>query len=422
MKFRFLALLPLSFPTVSFAGMQSVDCRQPDIFPGARVNVVILPYDYIGRANAIRSNASEALGLVLQRDILLALLRFRDIAAVQLAARSEGTCDANVIADQIQGKRPGARHTLQPHRAAVLLSGIVYEEGQDLYVRSFLRIITPDAPEARMQIRDERLLAPVPLRGISFSPVRLTSTELHSFVDLARKSSVLHSAPDESAPAINLPLSPDLQITYTVAEQRGEWMRVVPSGGGQVGWMHAATGIGAGALRTRMPEIHFLVSAVGYLLALNTGTEDPHPTVRISRGELKEFEQASRLAENPEATVAAAARTLSAHLSIMDDRGTASWRAAVADLDKALQSAPADPEIRNFSAICRAWLVYNAGDAISTVAIANDLRDAATRSADPRILANLQKFYRVMIAQPRSGQPARQELEAELLKLGSLQR
>ena len=56
---RRLLLIPL-LAARCWAAVQNVDCREPRVFPGAAVNAVILPYEYVGSQGALeRSEAAQ---------------------------------------------------------------------------------------------------------------------------------------------------------------------------------------------------------------------------------------------------------------------------------------------------------------------------------------------------------------------------
>jgi len=205
-------------------------------------------------------------------------------------------------------------------------------------------------------------------------------------------------------------------FAYTVQEARGEWIRVKPLEDGPDGWMHIESRTGPWSLRTRMPEIHFLVSVVGYLQALMFESAGDSAQARrmvdISRQALSDFENTARLEKAAE--TASAVRTLSARLRLIRERDVEAWKAAVADLDKAVQLDRSSAELRNFQTMCRAWLAFNRQADYPAGRLAEDFRDAAARSSNRQILSNLATLYRVMLAGPT---PAADSIRAELAKV-----
>jgi len=416
------ALLSLPFLLTSLcAAVQNVDCRRPQVFPGAAVNAVILPYQYIGSNDRIeRSQAAQRLGLILQRDILLALLRYPSIAAVQMIRPRDAaaSCDPETIVNQLLGNQPGARSTLLAGHGAVFLWGVLYEEGDDLYVRSFLRFLrrVPNGDQVTMSLGSFKFTGPMPVDSVAFPPVRITAVELGEIERLFRESSLLRPTPDASQPGTEIPFTPMFPFAYTVQEARGEWIRVKPLEDGPDGWMHIESRTGPWSLRTRMPEIHFLVSVVGYLQALMFESAGDSAQARrmvdISRQALSDFENTARLEKAAE--TASAVRTLSARLRLIRERDVEAWKAAVADLDKAVQLDRSSAELRNFQTMCRAWLAFNRQADYPAGRLAEDFRDAAARSSNRQILSNLATLYRVMLAGPT---PAADSIRAELAKV-----
>ncbi len=409
------------------AAVVNVDCRDPRIFPGAAVNTVILPYEYIGsQVSSERSAAAQRLGIILQRDILLSLLRYSSIATVQMInpRGSSGRCDPDTIANQLLGRQGGASETVRPGNGLVLLWGVLYEEGDALYVRSFLRYIrnVPAGDEVNMQLGTFKFSAAVPLEAVAFPPVRMLTSDLLAIEQIFRQSSILRSSPGEDGSKSEIPFDPNFPFAYAVEEARDGWIRVRALRDGPSGWIHAAAQIGQSSLRTKMPELNFIVSAVGYLQALiakaSGRTADLTKNLGLSRQALSDFQNAGNQEDAPEA--AAAAKSLSARLWILGGSDASRWKSAVDDLDIAIKQNPSDPSLRNFRAICRAWLVYHNSAPYSAAGIAEDLKDAATQSPDPRILDNLAALYRAMLTTPRLRQANDTVVRSELSRVETI--
>jgi hypothetical protein len=142
------------------------------------------------------------------------------------------------------------------------------------------------------------------------------------------------------------------------------------------------------------------------------------------------MKQSASLGQSPETL--AAIHALSAQVRLQEGRSAEHWRRAVADLDRAIGQAPSDARIKNFTAICRAWLVYNDGAAskYKPADIAADLKDAAARTSDVRMLRNLSRVYQAMLSlkpfRPGTSEPpslhgARDEaIRAEMQKIDKI--
>jgi hypothetical protein len=254
------------------AVVQNVDCRNPHVFPGANVNAVILPYQYVGAdERPERSLVAQKLGLIVQREVLHSMLIYSSIAAVQLMqSRGAPPCDANLIAQQLLGKQRGASSTVRPGAGLVVLSGVLYEEGQDLYIRSFVRMYrnAVSGDEIVMKVADLALTASTPVEGVAFPPVHLTAADIATVEKTFRSSSLVRKDRNLSTPGDEIPFDPSFPFAYRIVEISGDWTRIEPISDGPSGWMHNAE---INLLRHKMPELRFVVAAVGSLQAAAGG-------------------------------------------------------------------------------------------------------------------------------------------------------
>jgi len=275
--------------------------------------------------------------------------------------------------------------------------------------------------EVTMELGTFKFTGEMPLKTVAFPPVQISASDLQAFERQFRESSVVHTAPNESASKTPIPFDPHFPFGYTVEEARGEWMRIRPIEDGPAGWMHAGARVGESPLQQKMPELTFLVSATGYLQALiaqDAGrTTDVARNVDLSRQALAGFVKSSAIGNAPEAR--AAVDTLSARMEILYIPGdkTVAWKKAVADLEKANAADPANPRLTNFLTMCRAWLLYNQAAKYDSGSIGQAFRDAATQSPDRRALDNLATWYRTLLATPRLRQMQESVVREELSKV-----
>ncbi|HUS07272.1 MAG TPA: hypothetical protein VMZ52_13280, partial [Bryobacteraceae bacterium] len=271
-----LSLLLLAYPMA--AGEQGVNCSGPVVFPNAEVNVVVLPYDYLG-ANAVleRSASAQRLSLLLQRNILFSLLKYPSIGSVQLVRRGTEPCEPGIVADQLLKKRSGSPRPLGPQKTAVMLWGNFYEEGDALYVRSFLRLVRnyPEGEQLAMKVGDASFTGAMPVKTVAFPATRITAAELRQIDAQFRGLNKIRSEPDDSAPAREIPLDPATPFSYSIARVQGEWMYVQPMVSGPAGWVKAGAHLSDLPLRKKMPELSFLDGVVAYVFAAGAGPQTP---------------------------------------------------------------------------------------------------------------------------------------------------
>lgn len=323
-------------------------------------------------------------------------------------------------------KAGGARNTVRPGAGLVMLSGVLYEEGQDLYIRSFLRMYRNLASgnEILMKIADLTLTAPSPVDGVAFPPVHLTAADLDTVEKTFRASSLVRRDRNLSSPGQEIPFHPEFPFGYRIVEVSGDWTRIQPISNGPSGWMHS---VETNLLRHKMLELRFMVAAVGYLQAAIAQGVAAEEGVRGARANLDELMKQSASFEQSRETLAAI-QTLSAQVRLQEGRSAEHWRRAVADLDSAIGRAPSDARIKNFTAICRAWLVYNdnAASKYNPADIAADLKDAAARTSDVRMLQNLSRVYQAMLSlppfrsEPALGDSRDKAIRAEMEKIDKI--
>jgi hypothetical protein len=372
--------------------MQNVDCRRPYVFPGATLNAVIVPYQYVGTHDTLeRSQAAQRLGLILQREVLHSLLAYNGIAAVQLIKPSGGaTCDADIIAAQLLGRAPGAESHVGPGQSLVVLSGILYEEGADLYIRSFLRLYRnkPGGDEITVKLGERRLSAPSSVEAVAFPPVHLSSSDLQRIESQFRTASRVYKERDTASRAVEIPFDPRYPFAYTVVESSGGWTRIREMDGSITGWIQEARADAANLLQNRMLELKFLVAAAGYLLS-----DTSRPAGVTAR---RKIDEVLRVTTDPE--VKASALALSAQLRLRHEVTVDEYKVAVQEVEQAFAQDPASARLRNFAASCRAWLLFKNAGSYNPHQIASDMKDAAARSSDVRMLHNLNSWYETMLA------------------------
>jgi hypothetical protein len=258
-----VSALLLLLPALASAGAQNIPCREPFVFSGAAVNVVVLPYAYSVPA-ADSADTGRQLSVLVQLETLRAIARFGSVGAVQLVGSAE-ECAPEAVLAKLLGQQGGASAQVTPGHGLVLVWGRVYQEDEDIYVQTFVRFLRRGVDEEAIEIPlgDRRLAGKLSAQAFACPPRRITVGDLLNVQEQFARSARLHDRPDRGAPGREI--SQDAPVPYWVSDIRGEWMHIEGSHGGPRGWILAGTSREDWALGKRMPELSYIQGIVGYL-------------------------------------------------------------------------------------------------------------------------------------------------------------
>jgi hypothetical protein len=261
------------------AGMMS-SCDQPAVFPGAALNVVILPYKADHGVGRPLGGPARELGLLIQLNSLLTLGRYGSLGAVYLhSGPDRDDCPVEEVADQLLDKRPGAGAVVQPGRAIILLWGRIYQEGPDIYLQTYLRFLQRgriDGIERRLP-GGEVFRARTPVQQVAFPPRRLSERDLLQIQDEFQKAARIYDKPDAGAPSEPLPVASHSPVAFSVDRVQDGWLQVSGEAIGTGKWLKAKIDPREWPLRQRMPELDFLDAVAGYLQYRVAGVADSGP-------------------------------------------------------------------------------------------------------------------------------------------------
>jgi len=290
-------LLFLLSARLAQAGIPHVDCRYPMVFPGAAVNVVVLPYAYAGQNDSL-TNLGNRLSLLVKLDVLSHILDYGSVGAVQMELPSgsmpKDRCGPDTVLPILLGTRtpnndlagvyasfPDARSALRPGHGLVLVWGLLYEEGDDVFVQTFARYLRRDVDETiTFQAGGVSFSARPSFQDLAFTPQKFARAELQQIEDSYRKADIVHDQPNDSSPGDPLPLlvakcaGPDCDDSaihggYYVKEKKGEWIHIQymnpVQGQRKEGWIHSAGRTSGKPLEEILPEVNFIEGAAGYL-------------------------------------------------------------------------------------------------------------------------------------------------------------
>lgn len=401
MKFFALAMFAIAAATPAHAIEVNAGCGQPQVFPDARVNAIVLPYSNPDIRDPELERAASQLTLLLEETILFSALKYPSVAAVRmlpLGPVATADCQPGVIAQKILGQMPGAIQKLRPDGTAILLWGRIYREGNQIYLCSYARILRNGAnlPLESSGGGHGIYYAALPADAIAF-PARVITTDLLAQVaTLYRNAATVHRDRDLNSPGTPLPTDPKLPMPYTVLEATPDgWMHVRSMHEEVSGWIHANDAMRSPILAANLPELKFVDGAIGYLET----AKSPNPTAiaAAARPSLQAFAEAG----TRDTTLATAtAKSMLAILLARDAPGQGTQAYSYAR--DAVTLVPYNADARNLELVLR--LERSSRDILQPSkwqVFADELAQAAALGPDkPYILDNLDKFYAAALATP----------------------
>lgn len=400
---------------VTNAGRERVPASNPSVWSQAAVNAVILQYTYTGKDSHYLSETAERLSLLIHRSVLYSIIKYNSVGATQIVMEgSKEDMQPETIFKQILDLEPGARSVVEQGRALVFLWGHLYEEGDNIYIQSYIRFLrrgiteTVTLPLASQSGQPLELVGHLPLQAFAFAPRRLTVQVLDKINAEFERNAVVRERPNVNARGY--PIDPDKlgSYAYRVLEAHGEWMKIEPMGAGSVGWIRTGVSFGEADLRSYMPELHFVEAAAGYLrYQMSLEADMFHPKVRpewVQRA-LGRYERGG-LPIGRAKVPTAVAKVMSANITILGKRLPSAEGVTEASrlYAEAADLIPYNADARNLS-ICAQIYLGHLDDWTEEAPkkLASDLLHAL--SIDPgnaRVLANLESFYSLLASHPDS--------------------
>ena len=266
-----VALLTAAAPL--HAGIPAVDCLHPTVFPGAAVNVVLLPFATRTSDQKQVASAAQRLTVLMQFETLFSILKFNEVGVVRLVANpadiESGKCSPNNVLDMVLGRKGGAANVVMPHRGLVLVWGTLYEENGSLFVSTNVRFLRRGDDESQLvKVKNIAFTTRVPASTVALPSQVLSAEQLAAIQRQFQSYATFHDNPDDG-PGRPFPLdllgNPGAGWTYWVSETRPGWIKLESSGGSY--WPHGWVRLGAlgGSTHTRLRSLDFIEGAVGYL-------------------------------------------------------------------------------------------------------------------------------------------------------------
>ncbi len=422
---RFLAayccayLLTVVFvPSITQAGQMMVSALEPTIWPGATVNGVVVPYRYRGGPDHQLSEAAIRISQLTYSNFLFSILKYGSVGATQLTAQSLDSetmireVNSEVVLEKLLGRRPGAEDELPTGKAIVIISGILFEEGDDIFVQSEVRFLRRDiSDEIRLEVQvggeTVELVGQLPSQGFAFAPRALSNLDIQKIEDAFLNNVRLHREPRADSRSRKIDLNPETPISYRVTDTKDGWMYIELYNSGQSGWIKAKPRLGSDTLASRLPELNLAEALAGYLryrMALDgtAATENPVKIVGQVNRALNRYERHAGEKKSPEA--AAMAKVIRGNLKILSaNKRNLAERVAEARsyYAEAARVTSTSSAALNLDAVVRTYHGHMTGWADENPeAIEQTLRRAlALDSRNLDIVANLQTIYRLVDSQ-----------------------
>lgn len=405
-------------------------CEKPRVFSGAAVNAVILPYRYTG-PNRYRSlsETGHKLSRLLQLEVLFSMLKHGNVGATELTGEP-GRCDVNSVLKEIMRRRPDQSGALRPGRALVILWGRIFEDGDDIYLQSYLQFFRREETETmRISVKgpDERRIeftGHLPATKITFKPRRMTRTDMKSIQDEFKRSTVIRPYPDLEQKGRSLAEWPAWKrFSYRVTNVRNNWIHIQSQEDGTRGWVRARIDPWAWPLRRKMPELAFLDAVVGYLrYQVGHQMKDvlpahPETAERVANA-LKVYTEfaGSRIAPLPRAVGNAMLGMMRINSAQTEAERVETMRAVAPLFVEARQMIPYSAEARNLETISRLYLDFHStvGKENSMKLVKKLLNAVAVEPDNPSALVNLEHLYTYFTLQPKRNPYSTSELQQRL--------
>jgi hypothetical protein len=415
-------LFSMLAPQAAHAGAAR-PCSEPAVFQGAAVNSFVLPYRYAGgRRSPELELASRQIAALVHLDLLFSMLKYGAVGGTDLLAEGGRTCDVDDVIAQVT--RGGGSGALLPGRTLVVVWGRLYEEGDHIYLQSYVRFLRqgdrrPVPETISVQLAgagvELPLRAALPTQSIAFPPRRIGKADLAAVAAEFRKAMVVRPEPSSSVPGQqSIDFEPGRSFPYyvtkTVRTKEGngtvDWMWIEPMTDGPKGWVRARTGETAESwsLQRWLPELAYVDAIHGFMRLRARGVAAPDGD-RVRRihtwidAGFARFESAVRADDGPAAYGLARAV-----------RGFVTWdlepgpqgRAAAARLFAETRALmPEYAAARNLAAVTHTLATDAQLDKAALDKLHSDLVGAvALNRRDAFALGNLDQLYRTMSAKP----------------------
>jgi len=173
------------------AGMMS-PCEDPTVLSGAKVQVFIFPYE----SDKALTAHGQALATVMQRHVLFSALKYQSIGVAELT-EAHGSCNYERVTGRVRAQ-------LRTGQIAIFLSGRVFEQENNIYLKSRVSVATDAEPAllswALAPQPPATITTSVPLDMAAFAPRTIPLDFLARLESSQQQARKVHSRPDANAP------------------------------------------------------------------------------------------------------------------------------------------------------------------------------------------------------------------------------
>jgi hypothetical protein len=430
MRTRFALLRAVFWASVTWLACNSAfamrahqDCRDPSVFQGADVNIVVLPYVSTGTPSPVLNELGQRLALLIKLDAFAHVLNYGSLGATQMEVTPGAdvrTCIPQVVIPKLLGQVPGASILTPKGKGLIIVWGVLYEEGDDIIIQSYARFVRPETSESiGFQVAQYQFSAQPSSQVVAFTPRALKKSLLAQVEASYRRADLVHKEPRDDSEGEPLPhpvakcieCAGELTPGYEVIEKKGEWIHVrwmIPESERQSdGWIHAAGSFAGESLDSVLPELHFIQGCVGYLMQRIAEARQSRLSKVLAAeaiGELKQYQVAS---ESSDKTTSAVAQELSGIIQLLQSgEGVDDLITAQKSFDAALTLVPYDPDAATLASLTQIQLLWRTKNTIpSPLPIAERLTNAAALSLNTKAaVENLRNYLQLLLSAPPSVQ------------------
>ena len=421
-------LVALLWPARASGEAVRVPCDRPFVFPGAALNVVVLPYSQPTSLPDRNNKAGEQLGALVELEALLAIAKFQSVGFIQIVGDPSRGCTPEAVLDKLFGKVGGAPEQVKPGHAILMIWGRIFESGSDLYLQSYVSFLRRDAVESiRLEAGGKSLEGRLSARSFACAARKISVADLDEIRKQYATSSLLRVTPDLVSAFVPIPEGTG-PYSFWITQVRGDWVQLEPMGTNQNrlprGWVQARPNQEQWALRRFMPEMALIEGIGGYLTARVTGGQGALDAAGSALDLYLERWRSGAITSlnaNDTALAVAVPHQIRGFVELLRGKNSdAALKSARQRFERSVALIPYSGDARNLAAMTRVALAFKqpaSGEAPRR--FVDDLVTAA--SADPAntdILANLATVYDLVLdTAPQGWQAAtpaeRQELDGQ---------
>ena len=404
----------------AFAMRAHQDCRDPSVFQGADVNIVVLPYVSTGNPSPVLNELGQRLALLIKLDAFAHVLDYGSLGATQMEVTPGAdvdTCIPQVVIPKLLGQVPGASILTPKGKGLIIVWGVLYEEGDDIILQSYVRFVRQDTSESiGFQVAQYQFSAQPSSQVVAFTPRALKKSLLAQVEASYRRADLVYKEPRDDSEGQPLPhpvakciaCAGELTPGYEVIEKKGEWIHVrwmIPGSERQSdGWIHAAASFAGESLDSVLPELHFIQGCVGYLMQRIAEARQSRLSKALAAeaiGELRQYQVAS---ESSDKTTSAVALELSGIIQLLQNGEDEDLITAQKSFDAALTLVPYDPDAATLASLTQVRVLWRTKNSIpSPLPIADRLTNAAALSLNTKAaVENLRNYLQLLLSAPPS--------------------